>query len=97
MGSVVSQVILFGTIPTEIPIIPDMAIDLPSAPELHAVSTFLCSDDSKSEPADELPERYVSLRPYDDMVSRWRDRVRFHPSLPSGSSSPDTTIPSSEI
>ncbi|GJS58261.1 hypothetical protein Tco_0653045 [Tanacetum coccineum] len=97
VGSVVSRVILFDTIPTEIPIVSDMRTDLPSAPELLAVSPFLCSDDSESEPADELPERHVSLRLYDDVVSRWRDRVRFRPSSPSRSSSPDTTIPSAEI
>nr|GEX43411.1 hypothetical protein [Tanacetum cinerariifolium] len=90
--SVVSRVILLGTIPTDIPIIPDMPTDLPTIPELHVVSPFFCSNDFESESADELPERHVSLRPYDDMVSRWRDRVRFHSSSPSGSSSSDTTI-----
>ncbi|GJU93623.1 retrovirus-related pol polyprotein from transposon TNT 1-94 [Tanacetum coccineum] len=64
---------------------------------LPAVSPFLCSDDSESEPANELLERHVSLRLYDDVASRWRDRVRFCPSSPSGSLSPDTTIPSTEI
>ncbi|GKA29740.1 hypothetical protein Tco_0715985 [Tanacetum coccineum] len=59
----VSRVIIFSTIPTEIPIFQDIHIDLPTAPELPAV----------------------------------RDKVRFHPSSPSGSSSPDTTIPSVEI
>nr|GFA21364.1 hypothetical protein [Tanacetum cinerariifolium] len=92
--SVVSRVILLGTIPTDIPIIPDMPTDLPTIPELHVVSPFLCSNDSESESADELPERHVSLRPHDDMVSRWRDRVRFRTSSPSGSSSSDTTISS---
>ncbi|GKA20735.1 hypothetical protein Tco_0700724 [Tanacetum coccineum] len=81
VGSVVSRVILFGTIPTEVPIVPDIPTDLPSAPELPAVLPFLCSNDSESEPADELPERHVSLRLYDDVVSRWRDR-RFQLSLP---------------
>ncbi|GJR83348.1 hypothetical protein Tco_0154133 [Tanacetum coccineum] len=74
VGSVVLRVILFGTIPTEILIVPDIPTDPPSTPELPAVSPFLYSDDSE-----------------------WRDRVRFHPFLPSGSSSPDTTIPSAEI
>ncbi|GJV68661.1 hypothetical protein Tco_1484170 [Tanacetum coccineum] len=78
-------------------IVPDIPTNLPSAPELPAVSPFLCSDDSVSKPSEELSERHVSLRPYDDVVSRWRDRVRFRPSSPSGSSSPDTTIPSAEI
>ncbi|GJV90350.1 putative reverse transcriptase domain-containing protein [Tanacetum coccineum] len=80
VGSIVSRVILFGTIPIEILIVQDIPIDLPSAPELPAVSPFLCLDDSESEPADELPERYVLLILYDDVVSRWR------------SSSPDTTV-----
>nr|GEX27302.1 hypothetical protein [Tanacetum cinerariifolium] len=52
--------------------------------------------DLESEPTDELLERHVSLRRYGDVVSRWRDMVRFHPSSLSGSS-PDTTIPSTEI
>ncbi|GJZ76068.1 hypothetical protein Tco_0640533 [Tanacetum coccineum] len=97
VGSVVPRVIPFGTIPTKILIILDIPTDLPTALELPVVSPFLCSDDSESEPANELSERHVSLRPYDDVVSRWRDRVRFRPSSPSGSSSPDTTIPSVEI
>ncbi|GJW52254.1 putative reverse transcriptase domain-containing protein [Tanacetum coccineum] len=62
VGYVVSQVILFGTILTEILIVPDIPTDLPSAPELPA-----------------------------------RDRVGFRPSSPSGSPSPNTTIPSAEI
>ncbi|GKD39859.1 hypothetical protein Tco_1260066, partial [Tanacetum coccineum] len=69
VGFVVSRVILFATIPTKIPIVPDIPTDLPSTPELPAVSPFVCSDDFESEPADELPERYVSLRLYDDVVS----------------------------
>ncbi|GKC28429.1 hypothetical protein Tco_1035723 [Tanacetum coccineum] len=59
VGSIVLRVILFGTIPIEIPIVLDIPVDLPTAPKLPAVSPFLCSDDSesdsKSEPADELP------------------------------------------
>nr|GEU30335.1 putative reverse transcriptase domain-containing protein [Tanacetum cinerariifolium] len=70
--SVVSRVILFGTIPTAIPIVLDMHTDLPIAPELLAVSPLLCSDDPDFE-------------------------VRSRPFSPSGSSSPDTTIPSTEI
>ncbi|GJZ80967.1 hypothetical protein Tco_0645961 [Tanacetum coccineum] len=69
-----------------------MPTDLPTTPELPAVSPFLYLDDPESESADELPKRHVSLRFYDDVVSRWRDSVRSHPFLPSGSSSPDTTI-----
>ncbi|GKD74676.1 hypothetical protein Tco_1332958 [Tanacetum coccineum] len=96
MGSVVSLVILFRTIPTEIPIVPDIPTNLPTKPELPAVSPFLCSDDSESEPADELPERHVSLRPFSAMVSRWRAKLISRPSLPPGSSLPDTTIISAE-
>ncbi|GJZ02832.1 retrovirus-related pol polyprotein LINE-1 [Tanacetum coccineum] len=54
----------------EIPIVPD----LPTTPKLPAVSPFLCLDDSESDPkselADELPERHVSLRPFSAMVSK---------------------------
>ncbi|GKD86298.1 hypothetical protein Tco_1357452 [Tanacetum coccineum] len=96
VGSIVSRVIPFSTIPIGIPIAPDMPTDLTTAPELPMVSPFFL-DDTEFEPADELPERHVSLRPYDDTVSRWRDKVRFRPSSPSGSSSPDTTIPYAEI
>nr|GEY81475.1 hypothetical protein [Tanacetum cinerariifolium] len=95
--SIVSRVILFGTIPTEIPIIPNMPTGLPIILELPAVSPFLCSDVSEYDSVDELPERHVSLRLHDDMISKWRDMVRFRPSSPSGSSSLDTTIPSTEI
>nr|GEZ55101.1 retrovirus-related Pol polyprotein from transposon 17.6 [Tanacetum cinerariifolium] len=102
VGSVVLRVILFGTVPKEIPIVLDIPTDLPTTSELPAISPFLCSDDSESdpesEPADELPMRHVSLRLYDDVVSRWRDTFRFRPSSRSGSSSsPDNTIPSAEI
>ncbi|GJT43709.1 hypothetical protein Tco_0952424 [Tanacetum coccineum] len=69
--SVVSRVILFSTIPTEIPIILNMPTDLPTVSELPAVSPFLCLDDSESESADESPGRQVSLRLHDDMISRY--------------------------
>ncbi|GKA80577.1 hypothetical protein Tco_0787269 [Tanacetum coccineum] len=72
VGSVFLRVILFGTIPTKVPIVLDIPTDIPTAPELPAVSPFLCSDDSKSdpesEPADEIPERHVSLRPFSAMI-----------------------------
>ncbi|GKA83049.1 hypothetical protein Tco_0789797 [Tanacetum coccineum] len=67
-----------------------------AAPVITISSNVTEESVGSSEPADELPERHVSLRLYDDVVSRWRDMVRFRPS-PSGSSSPDTTIPSAEI
>ncbi|GKA93443.1 putative ribonuclease H-like domain-containing protein [Tanacetum coccineum] len=73
LTSVVSRVILFGTIPTEIPIVSDMLTDLPTVPELPAVSPFLGLDDSESESADESPERHVSLRLHDDMISLHMD------------------------
>ncbi|GJX96543.1 hypothetical protein Tco_0352341 [Tanacetum coccineum] len=48
------------------------------APELPLVSPFLCSDDSKadskSEPAEQRPERHESLAVHDAMVSRIRRR-----------------------
>ncbi|GKB81127.1 hypothetical protein Tco_0948022 [Tanacetum coccineum] len=74
-----------------------MLTDLPTAPELPAVSPFLCSDDSEFELADELPEIHLSPRHFSVMVSRWRAKVISRPSLPSGSSSPNTTISSIEI
>ncbi|GKD48253.1 hypothetical protein Tco_1277229, partial [Tanacetum coccineum] len=110
VGSYVSRVILFGTIPTSMPVIlvvptevpiapadllvapkvgavyvisPTGVLDLvdyssssnsdpskdslPLAPELPLVLPFLCSDDSKanskSEPAEQRPERHESLAP----------------------------------
>nr|GEZ29204.1 hypothetical protein [Tanacetum cinerariifolium] len=95
--SIVSRVILFSTIPTEILIVPDIPIELSIAPELPMVSPFLCSDDSEFEPADELPERHVSLGHFSAMVSRWRAKVISHPSSPSRSSLPDTIVPSTKI
>ncbi|GKF52283.1 hypothetical protein Tco_0148750, partial [Tanacetum coccineum] len=72
---------------------------LPTVPELPLVSPFLCSDDSeadsKSEPAEQRPERHESLAVHDVMVSRWR--VASRPSSPPGSSSHDTFAPSSEF
>nr|GEX16155.1 hypothetical protein [Tanacetum cinerariifolium] len=76
---VVLRVFLFDTIPTKIPIILDMPTDLPTVSELPAVSPFLCSDDSESESADESPERHVSLRLHEDIVSRWREGLDFIP------------------
>ncbi|GKB45430.1 hypothetical protein Tco_0896183, partial [Tanacetum coccineum] len=97
VGYVVSRVILFGTILTKVHIVPDMLTDLPTAPELPAVSPFLCSDDSEFELADEFPEIHLSPRHFSVMVSRWRAKVISRPSSPSGSSSPDTTISSTKI
>ncbi|GKD20697.1 hypothetical protein Tco_1222400, partial [Tanacetum coccineum] len=101
VGSVVLRVILFGTILAEIPIVSDITIDIPTAPELPAVSPFLCSDDSESDPeskqADKLGERHVSLRPFSVMVSKWMAKVISHPSSPSRSSLLDATILSAEI
>nr|GEY01964.1 hypothetical protein [Tanacetum cinerariifolium] len=45
--SIVSRVILFGTILTEILIVPDTPTDLPTTPELPTVSPFLCPDVSE--------------------------------------------------
>ncbi|GJY51785.1 hypothetical protein Tco_0442632 [Tanacetum coccineum] len=74
---------------------------LPPAPKLPLVSPFLCSDDSEadseSEPAEQRPERHVSLTVHDVIVLRWRDRVASRLSSPSGSLSHDTFSPSSEF
>nr|GEW86039.1 reverse transcriptase domain-containing protein [Tanacetum cinerariifolium] len=61
-----------------------MPTDLPTAPELPAVSPFLCLNELESESVDESPERHVSLRLHDEVVSRWRDMVRSRPFSPSG-------------
>nr|GFA88067.1 hypothetical protein [Tanacetum cinerariifolium] len=78
VGSHASRVILFGTIPVIILVIPEVLIapddpivapkdSLPVAPELPLVSPFLCSDDSEvdseSEPVEQRPERHESLTP----------------------------------
>ncbi|GJT75707.1 hypothetical protein Tco_1042432 [Tanacetum coccineum] len=86
-------------IPTrpEIPIVLDIPTDLPTTPKLPPVSPFLCSDDSESEQANELPERHVSFGSFSPMVSRWRAKVISRPSSPSRSSLPDTVVPSAEI
>ncbi|GKE37743.1 hypothetical protein Tco_1461148 [Tanacetum coccineum] len=143
VGSHVPRVILFGSIPaiiliipvipSEVPIVPanplvapevgaisvtspagvldlvdyssfysnSLEVSLPPALELPLVSPFLCSDDSKadseSEPAEQRPERHKYLAAHDVMVSRWRDMVASRPSLPSGSSSHDAFVPSSEF
>nr|GFA67795.1 hypothetical protein [Tanacetum cinerariifolium] len=78
VGSVVSRVILFGIIPTKIPIAPVMPTDPPTTPELAAVPPFLCLDDSESKPANELPARHVSLRPYDDVVTQISQEDHLH-------------------
>ncbi|GKC05261.1 hypothetical protein Tco_0996871 [Tanacetum coccineum] len=111
------RVILFGTIPAIIHVIPEVPIipaDPLVAPEVGAISVISPtrvldlvdyssssdsdpSEDSLPRPAEERPERHESLAAYDAMVSRWRDRVAFRPSSPSGSSSHDTLAPSTEF
>ncbi|GJZ24695.1 hypothetical protein Tco_0562154 [Tanacetum coccineum] len=91
VGFVVSRVILFGTIPTEVPIVPNMPTNLPTTPELPAVSPFLCLDDSVSEPDDELPEGHVSHGSFSAMVSRWKIPVA--PILPAPSTKIATAPP----
>nr|GFB53670.1 hypothetical protein [Tanacetum cinerariifolium] len=89
----VLRVILFGTKPAIILVIPAL--------ELPLVSPFLWFDfsevDNESEPAEQRPERHESLAVHDVMVSSRRDRVTSRPSSPSGSSSHDTFAPSSEF
>nr|GEV75818.1 reverse transcriptase domain-containing protein [Tanacetum cinerariifolium] len=62
VGSHVPQVILFGTIPTYSD---PPKVSLPIEPELPLVSPFLCTDDSKadskSEPAEQRPDKYEYL------------------------------------
>ncbi|GJW01559.1 hypothetical protein Tco_1556810 [Tanacetum coccineum] len=74
---------------------------LPLTPGLPLISPFLCFDDleadSKSEDAEQRPERHESLVIHDVMVLRWRDRVTSRPSSPSGLSFYDTFAPSSEF
>ncbi|GJU69844.1 hypothetical protein Tco_1256103, partial [Tanacetum coccineum] len=74
---------------------------LPLALELPLVSSFLCFDDSEADSEFELakqrPERHESLAAHDAMVSRWGGRVTYGPSSPSGSSSHETLVPSSEF
>nr|GEU55663.1 hypothetical protein [Tanacetum cinerariifolium] len=75
VGSHVPQVILFGTIPTSIPVIPMVPAEVPISPEdslpvalkLPLVSPFLCTNesdtDSESKPAEQRPERHEYLTP----------------------------------
>ncbi|GJS28667.1 putative reverse transcriptase domain-containing protein [Tanacetum coccineum] len=101
VGSHAPRVILFGAIPTIIPIIPEVPI-VPADPMVATeVSPFLYSDDSEadseSDPAEQRPERHESLSVHDTMISRWRDRVASRSSAPPGSSSRDTLAPSSKF
>nr|GEV40286.1 protein terminal ear1-like [Tanacetum cinerariifolium] len=112
VGSHVPRVNLFGVIlaiipvilvvPVEVPIVPADPLDsLLLEPELPLILPFLCSDDSKADSKSELaqqrPERHESLTVLDAMVLRWRDRVASRPSSLSGSSSHDTLAPPSEF
>nr|GEW73128.1 hypothetical protein [Tanacetum cinerariifolium] len=47
------------------------------------VLPFLCSDDSESDT--EMPERHVSPKPHDAMLTRWRSRVASRSSSPTTS------------
>ncbi|GKB33408.1 hypothetical protein Tco_0872809, partial [Tanacetum coccineum] len=109
VGSHVPRVILFGSIPAIIPVIPEVPAKVPIVPadplvalEVEAVSItsptgVLDLADNESKPAEQRPERHESLAIHDVMVSRWRDRVTYRPSLPSRSSSHDTFAPSSKF
>ncbi|GJZ90940.1 hypothetical protein Tco_0662867 [Tanacetum coccineum] len=97
---------IIPVVPAEVPIVPADPLvtpedSLPPAPELPLVSPFLCSDDSeadsKSEPAEQRPERHESLVVHDAMVWRWMDRVASRPSSLPRSSSPITFALSSEF
>nr|GEU94471.1 reverse transcriptase domain-containing protein [Tanacetum cinerariifolium] len=108
VGSHVPRVILFGSIPAIIPVIPVVPAEVPIIPanplvasKLPLVLPFLCFDDSEvdsvSKPAVQRPERHESLAVYYAMVLRWRDRVASRPSSPLGSSSYDTFTSSFEF
>nr|GEY26364.1 hypothetical protein [Tanacetum cinerariifolium] len=79
VGSSPSWIILFGTIPAEIPAktptIPLVVLTLP------CISLFLCTD--LSETPSETSKRPPSQDPYEVIVSRWRIRVVARPSPPS--------------
>nr|GFA43697.1 hypothetical protein [Tanacetum cinerariifolium] len=85
VGSSILQVILFGFIPIEVPVVP---ADLRVTSEVGAAAVT------------SLAERHVSSAPHDAMVSRWRSRVASRPSSASGSLSPTTStseIPTAPI
>ncbi|GJR63563.1 hypothetical protein Tco_1505725 [Tanacetum coccineum] len=101
VGSHAPRVILFGAIPTiipvilEVPIIPTNPLVAPEVGAVFAISPTGVLD--LSEPTEQRPERHESLAVHNDEVSRWRDRVASRPSSPSGLSSHDTLAPSSEF
>ncbi|GKB39388.1 hypothetical protein Tco_0884330 [Tanacetum coccineum] len=94
VGSSIPRVILFGSIPTEIPVVP---ADLPVVPEvgmavlISHVGVLELDTHSSSKSDTELPERHISSAPHDVMVARWRSRVASQPFSPSGSLSPTTS------
>nr|GEV09376.1 reverse transcriptase domain-containing protein [Tanacetum cinerariifolium] len=86
LKTIESNIVL--VIPTDLPIAPKVVATAIPSP----VKTGPSEDPVLAAP--ELPMVSPSLCSDD---SKWRDKVRFHPSLPSGSSLPDTTISSAEI
>nr|GEW72794.1 hypothetical protein [Tanacetum cinerariifolium] len=108
----VPRVILFGNIPTSIPVIfvdpaevPIVPADPLVAPKVGAVSVIPPTEVldlvdysySESKPAEQRLERHDSLIVHDAMVLRWRDRVASRLSSPPRSSSYDILAPSSEF
>ncbi|GJR05573.1 hypothetical protein Tco_0528557 [Tanacetum coccineum] len=85
VGSPISQVILFGSIPIEVPIVP---ADLPIAPEVRAAvvaspARVLKLDTHSSSKSDtEFPERRVSSTPHDAMHILVGRLYRTHPGGP---------------
>ncbi|GJU42046.1 hypothetical protein Tco_1195003 [Tanacetum coccineum] len=57
------------------------------------VSRVILFDTIPTEPADELPERHVSLGPFSAMVSMWKAKVISRPSSLSGSPLRDIVVP----
>ncbi|GKC87569.1 hypothetical protein Tco_1148218 [Tanacetum coccineum] len=73
-SSIPSRIILFGTIPAEIPAeTPTIPLVVPTLPH---TSPFLYTDSSNSDTS----ERPPSQDPYKDIVAQWRSRVVVHSS-----------------
>ncbi|GJS90895.1 hypothetical protein Tco_0773531 [Tanacetum coccineum] len=83
VGSSIPRVILFGSIPDVILVVPEIPSEVPIAPEsgpsegslppvpvAPMVLPLLYSNDSELNI--ELPERHVSSLPHDAMIARWR-------------------------
>nr|GFB51627.1 hypothetical protein [Tanacetum cinerariifolium] len=110
VGSYLPRVILFHTIPTNIPYIPVVPTEvpiapadplvapkdsLPLAPELPLVSPFLCSDDSKADNESELAE--LAWRRVSHCSSNHHSSSDFTSDSSSSSSSSDSSSDISSV